>query len=42
MNCEKCNELNDTPVFFELLQDWFKMSANKVITIFHKKGHKIF
>ena len=41
-SCTKCNDLNETPILFGLLQDWFKMDATKVIGIYHKKGHKIF
>lgn len=40
--CEKCVNLTDTPIFFKLLQDWFRMDPDKVIGIYHKKGHKIF
>jgi hypothetical protein len=40
--CKNCIDLYDTPIFFDLLQDWFKMDAKKVISIYHKKGHKIF
>lgn len=42
MSCQECNKLRNTPIFFQLLQDWFKMSADKVTSIFHRKGHKIF
>ena len=40
--CEKCSELHETPILYELLRDWFKMDAHKVMSIYHKKGHKIF
>lgn len=42
MSCKKCAELQQTPIFFTLLQDTFKMTSDKVIEVFHKKGHKIF
>lgn len=42
MSCDRCKELYETPIFFKLLQDWFKVSADKVISVFHKKGHKVF
>ena len=41
-DCENCNRLNETPILYLLLQDWFKMDAQKVMDIYHKKGHKIF
>lgn len=42
MKCKKCDELNDTPILFQLLQETFKMDAPKVKSVYHKKGHKIF
>lgn len=42
MKCGKCSQLHDTPILYGLLRDWFKMDAEKVMSIYHKKGHKIF
>jgi len=42
MSCKKCVELYDTPIFLDLLQEWFKMDTEKVFKTFHRKGHKIF
>lgn len=41
-SCKKCDELKETPILFELLQDWFNKSAKWVRSTYHKKGHRIF